>query len=95
MAGFRSTAVTLNYNWEHVPYVFYIITVQVLKNMQANFHSFITIPYIQMHVHFNVIVPGSSVGIALATGWTVRGSNPGGGEIFLSRLPLGPTQSPV
>jgi hypothetical protein len=27
----------------------------------------------------------SSVGIAIATGWTVRGSNPGGGEIFRSR----------
>ena len=25
--------------------------------------------------------PGSSIGI-LITGWTVRGSNPGGGEIF-------------
>ena len=24
----------------------------------------------------------SAVGIALATGWTVRGSNPGEGEIF-------------
>jgi len=33
----------------------------------------------------------------LATGWTVRGSNPGGGEIFphLSRPALGPTQHPV
>jgi hypothetical protein len=46
MAGFRSTAVTLNYNREHVPCVFYIITVQVLKNMQANFHSFITLTHI-------------------------------------------------
>jgi hypothetical protein len=26
--------------------------------------------------------PVSVVGIALPTGWTVRGSNPGGGEIF-------------
>ena len=26
--------------------------------------------------------PGSSVGIALATGWMVRESNPGGGVIF-------------
>ena len=26
--------------------------------------------------------PGSSVGIATGYGWTVRGSNPGGGEIF-------------
>jgi hypothetical protein len=26
--------------------------------------------------------PGSVVGIATAYGWTVRGSNPGGGEIF-------------
>jgi hypothetical protein len=33
-----------------------------------------------------------------ATGWTVRGSNPGsGGEIFRTRpdLPWGPTQPPV
>jgi hypothetical protein len=26
--------------------------------------------------------PGSVVGIATGKGWTVRGSNPGGGEIF-------------
>jgi hypothetical protein len=26
--------------------------------------------------------PGSVVGIATAYGWTIRGSNPGGGEIF-------------
>ena len=26
--------------------------------------------------------PGSSVGIVTATGWTVRGANSGGGEIF-------------
>jgi hypothetical protein len=34
--------------------------------------------------------PGSSVGIT--TGWTVRGLNPGGGEIFSTRLdrPWGP-----
>ena len=32
----------------------------------------------------------------LATDWTVRGSNPGGGEIFRpSRPPLGPTQPSV
>jgi hypothetical protein len=33
----------------------------------------------------------------LATGWTVRGSNPGGGQDFLhlSGPPLGPTQPPV
>jgi hypothetical protein len=33
----------------------------------------------------------------LDTGWTVRGSNPGGGEIFRTRRdrPLGPTQPPV
>jgi hypothetical protein len=35
--------------------------------------------------------PGSSVGIA-TTGWTVRGSNPGGDEIFCTRpnRPWGP-----
>jgi hypothetical protein len=39
--------------------------------------------------------PGSSVGIRLATGWTVRGSNPGGGEIFRTRpdRPWGPLTS--
>ena len=26
--------------------------------------------------------PGSAVGIATGYGWTVRGSNPGGGQIF-------------
>ena len=33
----------------------------------------------------------------LAMGWTVRGSNPGGGEIFYTcpRPALGPTQPPV
>ena len=38
-----------------------------------------------------------SVDIALATGWTVRGSNPGGWWDFLqpSRPALGPTQPPV
>jgi len=32
-----------------------------------------------------------------ATGWMVRGSNPGGGDIFLnlSRPSLGPTQPPI
>jgi hypothetical protein len=30
--------------------------------------------------------PGSSVGIVMAKGWTVRGSNPGGGAIFRTRL---------
>ena len=42
--------------------------------------------------------PGSVVGIATGyTGWTVRGLNPGGGEIFphLSRPALRPTQLPV
>jgi len=39
-----------------------------------------------------IFVPGSSVGIAR----TVRGSNPGGGEIFRpSRPALRPTQPPV
>ena len=35
---------------------------------------------------------GSSVGIATGYGWTVRGSNPGGGEILLTRpdRPWGP-----
>jgi hypothetical protein len=39
----------------------------------------------------------SSVGIAVATGWTVRGSNPGGERDFPhpSRPTLGPTQPPV
>ena len=33
----------------------------------------------------------------LGTGWTVRGSNPGGGEIFRtsSDRPMGPTQPPI
>jgi len=38
--------------------------------------------------------PGSSVGIATELpGWTVRGSNPGGGEIFRTRpdRPWGPS----
>jgi len=42
--------------------------------------------------------PDSSVGIArLATGWTVRGSNPGEGRDFphLSRPAVGPIQPPV
>jgi hypothetical protein len=36
----------------------------------------------------------SAIGIGLATGWTVRGSNPGGCEIFRSHpdLPWGPTR---
>jgi hypothetical protein len=36
--------------------------------------------------------PGSSVGIATYYGWTVRGSNPGGGEIFRTcpGQPFGP-----
>jgi len=40
---------------------------------------------------------GSIVGIAIASGWTVQGVNPGGGGDFLhlSRLTLGPTQPPV
>ena len=39
---------------------------------------------------------GSLVGIATDYGLDVLGSNPGGDEIFhLSRLALGPTQSPV
>jgi hypothetical protein len=41
--------------------------------------------------------PGGVVGIAQATGWTVRGSNPGGGRDLqhLSRPAVGPTQPPV
>jgi hypothetical protein len=40
--------------------------------------------------------PVSSVGIATDYGLTVRGSNPGGGEIFRpSGTALGPTQPPV
>jgi len=37
---------------------------------------------------------GSSVGIATGTGWAVRGSNPGAGEIFRAR-PDRPTQPPL
>jgi len=45
---------------------------------------------------YNICGPGSSVGIATDYGVDGPGSNPGGDEIFrLSRLPLGPTQSPV
>jgi hypothetical protein len=41
-------------------------------------------------------VPGRSVGTGLTTGWAVRGSNPGGSEIFRPSGPaLGPTQPPV
>jgi hypothetical protein len=42
-----------------------------------------------------VEMPGSVVGIA--TGWTVRGSNPGGGEIFRKcpDLPRGVTLTPT
>ena len=41
-----------------------------------------------MHSHgfnstyYHINGPGSVVGIVTATGWTVRGTNPGGGEIF-------------
>jgi hypothetical protein len=41
-----------------------------------------------MHSHafnptyYQISGPGSSVGIVTATDWTVRGSNPGGGESF-------------
>ena len=38
----------------------------------------------------------SAVGIVTATGWTVKPSNPGGGDIFRFRPDLlGPTQPPV
>jgi hypothetical protein len=37
----------------------------------------------------------SSVGIVTGYGWTVRGSNPDGGEILHSRPALGPTQPAV
>jgi len=38
-----------------------------------------------------------SVGRVAQSGWTVRGSNPGGGEIFRTcpDRPRGPTQPPV
>ena len=38
-------------------------------------------------------VPGSSVGIA-TTGWTVRGSNPGGGARFSAFVQTGPGAQP-
>ena len=40
--------------------------------------------------------PGSSVGLATGKGWTVRGSNSGGGEIFCTRSdrPWGPPSLP-
>ena len=34
------------------------------------------------HIHAQNVGRDSSVGIVLATGWTVWGSNPGGCEIF-------------
>ena len=40
--------------------------------------------YIYIYIYIYTLEPGSSVGIATATGWTVRGSNPDGGEIFLT-----------
>jgi hypothetical protein len=41
-----------------------------------------------------IVLRGS--GSSLTTGWTVRGSNPGGGKIFRpSRPALGPNQPPV
>ena len=51
-----------------------------------------------MNIHeaqYGICGPGSSVGIA--TGYGLRGSNPGGGRDFphLSRPALGPTQPPV
>jgi hypothetical protein len=39
--------------------------------------------YVFRAINFRNVGRDSSVGIA--TGWTVRGSNPGGGEIFLTR----------
>ena len=44
-------------------------------------------------IHVYICGPGSSVGIATELpDWTVRGSNPGGGEIFRTRpdRPWGP-----
>ena len=41
----------------------------------------------RIHIYWD-----STVGIGLATGWMVAGSNLGGGEIFRT---LGPTQPPI
>ena len=40
---------------------------------------------IYVYVSIQNIGGDSSIGIRLNTGWTVRGSNPGGGEIFRTR----------
>jgi len=46
--------------------------------------------------HYLYVVGRVAQFVRLTTGWTVRGSNPGGGEIFRpSRPALGPTQPPV
>jgi hypothetical protein len=46
--------------------------------------------------HVTIESRDSAVGIATATGWTVKTSNPGGGDIFRFRPDLlGPTQPPV
>jgi len=51
---------------------------------------------IYMCIYFLIMGPVAQSVKRLTTGWTVRGSNPGGGEIFRpSRPALGPTQHPV
>jgi len=66
---------------------------QVGKKSVVHQLIFIVIPYVLISIKF-IRAPGSSVGIATELpGWTVRGSNPGGGEIFRpSRPAMGPTQ---
>jgi hypothetical protein len=48
------------------------------------------------HIHFVIVGRVAQSVYRLTTGWTVRGSNSGGGEIFRqSRLALGPAQPPI